>query len=155
MLFCLRMRSTFACVFDWECKLFFYIRMCGGVLSLNALKSCCLNIRSPNVAKEVLHCKNYTSIIKLTNLSLSFSPLWNPLSPLSSLFFNFGLSLLDLCLMSYINTIPMENVRHGTDMVQAPVFEEGCAFICTQTHTDTHARRHTAKTITITVYELR
>lgn len=135
MLFCLRMRSKFVCVFDLENKHIFYMCMCG-CLKFKCLRSCWLNIRPPNVAKEALLCKNYTRIIKLTNLSVFFPSLKSPISPplpLLSPLFDFTLSLLDLCLMSYINTIPMEKVRHGTDMVQTPVFKGVCARIHTRT----------------------
>lgn len=153
MLFCLRMRSTFACVFDWECKLFFYIRMCGGVLSLNALKSCCLNIRSPNVAKEVLHCKNYTSIIKLTNLSVFFPSLKSSISPLLPLFQLWSVSsrlVFDELYKYNPNGKCASWYRHGTGSC---VWRSVCVHMHTNTHT--HALRHTAKTNTITVYELR
>lgn len=38
----------------------------------------------------------------------------------------------------------MEKVRHGTDMVQTPVFEGVCA--CIHTHILTHAHTHSIKT---------
>lgn len=99
------------------------VRACGRLM-LKSLTGCWPNIRLLNVSK-VLHCKSYTSIIKVTNLLLSLSPLRNlPVSSsLSSPFLNLAPSLPDSGLMSYINTIPMEKARHGTDMVQTPVLK--------------------------------
>lgn len=77
------------------------------------------------------------SQISLCLLSLSEIPYLSSF-PCPPPFFDFSLSLLDLCLMSYINTIPMEKVRHGTDMVQTSVFEGMCA--CIHTHTRTHTK---------------
>lgn len=38
-------------------------------------RSCWLDIKASNLSKKVLlHCKNYTSVIKVTNLFLSSSP---------------------------------------------------------------------------------
>lgn len=140
MLLCLRMRSTFVCVFDAENKRICFILYVCGCLKFKCLRSCWLNIRSTNVAKAALLCKNYTSIIKLTNLSLVFFPsLKSPISPLSPPCppLSTSVSLLDLYLMSYINTIPMEEVRHGTDMVQTSVFEG----VCVRMHTRTQSQR--------------
>lgn len=79
------MRSTFVYVFGWESKqifFFFFLTCC--------LRSYWLNTTTPNVDKAALNCKNYTGIIKLTNLLLSFTPIYPrffPPLPPPSVFF--------------------------------------------------------------------
>lgn len=91
-------------------------------------------VSSPNVSKAagLTLRPQIFPIIKVTNLFVSSSP--SPFSPFLKL------APTDLGLISYINTIPMEKVRHGTDMVQAPVLP-ACVFANT-THTHTLEPSH-------------
>lgn len=111
---------------------FLYTYVCG-CLNFKCPRSCWLNIRAPNVTEGAPHCKNYTSIIKLANLFLSSSPLWNPKSPISSpLFFQLGSVsprlVFDELYKYHPNGKSASWYRHGTD---------SCLWrrVCMNTHT--------------------
>lgn len=96
-------------------------------------RSCWLDIKASNLSKKVLlHCKNYTSVIKVTNLFLSSSPPPPPPPSLSSLCLSYWLGF-DKLHKYHPNGKSASWYRHGTDSCLV-----GMCFANTHTHARTH-----------------